>query len=117
MEDWAEIRLLHRAEHIAYPGDCPPGAGHRPAAGLPAAAEGSAVGEFEPAIREPLKQTPTIPATAIADRRAAPVRPVVPTGGRQRSTMASRAAHRCWPSSGYSRVITGRMPPSRQTAI
>ncbi|MFJ1709762.1 helix-turn-helix domain-containing protein, partial [Kitasatospora sp. NPDC088346] len=73
VEDWAEIRRLHRAEHMpiraiarhlgiskntvkrALDGDRPP-VYQRPL-------KGSAVDAFEPAIRELLKATPTMPAT------------------------------------------------------
>ncbi|MFD8035592.1 helix-turn-helix domain-containing protein, partial [Streptomyces sp. NPDC059717] len=78
VEDWAEIRRLHRAEQMpiraiarhlgiskntvkrALVGDRPP-VYQRPL-------KGSAVDAFEPAIRELLKQTPTMPATVIAER-------------------------------------------------
>lgn len=78
VEDWAEIRRLHRAEgmpvravarHLgiskntvkkALNTDRPPKYTRAPA--------GSAVDAFEPAIRELLKATPTMPATVIAER-------------------------------------------------
>jgi transposase len=78
VEDWAEIRRLHRAEEMpiraiarhlgvskntvkrALASDRPPV--------YQRAAKGSAVDPFEPAIRELLKATPTMPATVIAER-------------------------------------------------
>ena len=78
VEDWAEIRRLRRAEAMpikaiarrlgvsrnavrrALAKDTPPRY-QRPA-------KGSAVDSFEPAIRELLRQYPTMPATVIAQR-------------------------------------------------
>ena len=78
MEDWAEIRRLHRAEGLpiktiartlgvarntvraAVASDGPPKYERRPA--------GSAVDGFEDAIRAQLKAVPTMPATVIAER-------------------------------------------------
>jgi transposase len=78
VEDWAEIRRLHRAEgmgiraivrHLgvarntvrdALRSDAPP---HYERAG-----KGSAVDAFEPAIRELLAEFPSMPATVIAER-------------------------------------------------
>ena len=78
VEDWAEIRRLRRAEAMpikaiarrlgvsrnavrrALAKDSPPRY-QRPA-------KGSAVDAFEPAIRELLRQYPTMPATVIAER-------------------------------------------------
>jgi transposase len=78
VEDWAEIRRLHRAEGLpiktiartlgvsrntvraAIASEGPPKYCRRPS--------GSAVDEFEDAIREQLKQVPTMPATVIAER-------------------------------------------------
>lgn len=78
VEDWAEIRRLHRAEGLpiktiartlgisrntvraAIASDAPPKYQRRPA--------GSAVDAFEAAIREQLDQVPTMPATVIAER-------------------------------------------------
>ena len=78
MEDWAEIRRLHRAEgmgiraiarHLgvarntvreAVRSDVPPRYERR--------REGSAVDAFEPAIRQLLAEFPTMPATVIAER-------------------------------------------------
>lgn len=78
VEDWAEIRRLHRAEQMpiraiarqlgiskntvkrALATNRPP-VYSRPA-------KGSAVEAVEPQIRELLKQTPTMPATVIAER-------------------------------------------------
>jgi len=78
VEDWAEIRRLHRAEkmpiktiagtlgisrntvRVAVASDAPPKYEHTPA--------GSAVDEYETAIPELLKDVPTMPATVIAER-------------------------------------------------
>ena len=78
MEDWAEIRRLHRAEGLpiktiartlgvsrntvraAIASDGPPRYERKPA--------GSAVDAFEDAIREQLTVVPTMPATVIAER-------------------------------------------------
>ena len=78
MEDWAEIRRLHRAEGLpikliartlgvsrntvraAIASDGPPKYDRRPA--------GSTVDAFEQAIREQLLVVPTMPATVIAER-------------------------------------------------
>ena len=78
MEDWAEIRRLHRAEGMAIKAiarrlrisrntvrsaigsDEPPRYVRPPA--------GSAVDVFEPRIRELLAEVPTMPATVIAER-------------------------------------------------
>ncbi len=78
MEDWAEIRRLHRAEDMAIRAivrhlgvarntvrealrsDAPPR--------YERAGTGSAVDAFEPAIRELLAEFPTMPATVIAER-------------------------------------------------
>jgi transposase len=78
VEDWAEIRRLHRAEGVpvrqvarvpgvsrntvraALRSDGPPRYVRRPA--------GSVVDEFEPRIRELLRAYPAMPATVIAER-------------------------------------------------
>lgn len=78
MEDWAEIRRLHRAEGLpikaivrvlgvsrntvrsAIASDVPPKYRRTPA--------GSIVDEVEPIIRELLQSYPTMPATVIAER-------------------------------------------------
>ena len=78
VEDWAEIRRLHRAEGLpiktiartlgvsrntvraAIASDAPPKYERKPA--------GSAVDGFEDAIREQLELVPTMPATVIAER-------------------------------------------------
>ena len=78
VEDWAEIRRLHRAEGMpikaivrtlgisrntvraALASDAPPKYRRKPA--------GSAVDAFEPRIRELLQAYPTMPATVIAER-------------------------------------------------
>ena len=79
MEDWAEIRRLHRSERMpikaiarvlgisrntvraAIASDGPPRYERKPA--------GSIVDAVEPRIRELLQATPTMPATVIAERR------------------------------------------------
>lgn len=78
MDEWAEIRRLHRAERMpikaiarqlgvarntvraALAADAPPVYRREPG--------GSAVDEFEPAIRELLRAHPSMPATVIAQR-------------------------------------------------
>jgi len=78
VEDWAEIRRLHRAEGMAIKAiarhlgisrntvrgalasDAPPKYHRKPA--------GSAVDAFEPRIRELLQEFPAMPATVIAER-------------------------------------------------
>jgi transposase len=78
VEDWAEIRRLHRAEGLsikmisramkvsrntvraAVASDAPPKYERRPAPSI--------VDEFEPRIRELLQTFPTMPATVIAER-------------------------------------------------
>ncbi len=78
VEDWAEIRRLHRAEGLpikmiartlgvsrntvraALAADGPPRYVRQPV--------GSAVDAFEPRIREQLQAVPTMPATVIAER-------------------------------------------------
>ena len=78
VEDWAEIRRLHRSEGLAIKAisrelgvsrnavrralasDSPPQYSRRSA--------GSVVDAVEPRIRELLQQTPTMPATVIAER-------------------------------------------------
>ena len=78
VEDWAEIRRLHRSEQLpikviarvmgisrntvktALASEGPPGYRRRPA--------GSIVDEVEPAIRELLRCYPRMPATVIAER-------------------------------------------------
>jgi transposase len=78
VEDWAEIRRLHRAEGLpikmiarmlgvsrntvraALAAEGPPKYVRKQA--------GSAVDAFEPRIREQLKAVPTMPATVIAER-------------------------------------------------
>ena len=78
VEDWAEIRRLHRAEGMsikqiarvmgvsrntvraALASDAPPRYERGPA--------GSVVDAFEPRIRELLSAFPTMPATVIAER-------------------------------------------------
>jgi transposase len=78
VEDWAEIRRLHRAEGLpiktiartlnisrntvrsALASEGPPKYERKPA--------GSAVDAFEDAIRAQLKDVPTMPTTVIAER-------------------------------------------------
>ncbi|PBC66309.1 transposase [Streptomyces sp. TLI_235] len=160
VEDWAEIRRLHRAEHLpiraiarhlgiskntvkrALATDRPP-VYQRPL-------KGSAVDAVEPAIRELLKQTPTMPATVIAERigwergmtilkeRVRELRPAyLPVDPVSRTLYEPGGLAQCdlwFPAvdiplgygqcgrppvlvivSGYSRVITARMLPSRQS--
>ncbi|MGW9033083.1 IS21 family transposase [Streptomyces sp. NPDC055722] len=161
VEDWAEIRRLHRAEQMpiraiarhlgiskntvkrALVGDRPP-VYQRPL-------KGSAVDAFEPAIRELLKQTPTMPATVIAERigwnrgltilkeRVRELRPAyLPADPVSRTVYEPGELAQCdlwFPPldiplgygqvgrppvlvmvSGYSRMITARMLPSRRTS-
>ena len=78
MEDWAEIRRLHRAEGMAIKAICRElkisrNAVRRALASSCAPqyrrpARGSRVDAVEPAIRELLQATPTMPATVIAER-------------------------------------------------
>ena len=160
VEDWAEIRRLHRAEHLpiraiarhlgiskntvkrALATDRPP-VYQRPL-------KGSAVDAVEPAIRELLKQTPTMPATVIAERigwergmtilkeRVRELRPAyLPVDPVSRTLYEPGELAQCdlwFPAvdiplgygqcgrppvlvivSGYSRMITARMLPSRQS--
>ncbi|MEU6974322.1 IS21 family transposase [Kitasatospora aureofaciens] len=160
MEDWAEIRRLHRAEEMpiraiarhmgiskntvkrALATDRPP-VYQRPL-------KGSAVDAVEPAIRELLKQAPTMPATVIAERigwqrgltilkeRVRELRPAyLPVDPVSRTVYQPGELAQCdlwFPAvdiplgygqsgrppvlvivCGYSRVITARMLPSRQT--
>ncbi|WP_371480411.1 IS21 family transposase [Kitasatospora sp. NBC_00315] len=160
VEDWAEIRRLHRAEGLsaravarqlgisrgtvlrALASDRPPKY-QRPL-------KGSAVDVVEPAIRELLKQTPTMPVTVIAERigwergltilreRVRELRPAyLPVDPVSRTVYRPGELAQCdlwFPPvdiplgygqagrppvlvivSGYSRVITARMLPSRQS--
>ncbi|MBV6703412.1 IS21 family transposase [Kitasatospora aureofaciens] len=160
VEDWAEIRRLSRAEQMpiraiarhlgiskntvkrALASDRPP-VYQRPL-------KGSAVDAAEPAIRELLKQTPTMPATVIAERigwergltilkeRVRELRPAyLPVDPVSRTVYRPGELAQCdlwFPAvdiplgygqsgrppvlvivSGYSRMITARMLPSRQT--
>jgi transposase len=159
VEDWAEIRRLHRAEHMpiraiarhlgiskntvkrALASDRPPKYERTP--------KGSAVDAVESAIRELLQQTPTMPATVIAERigwergmtvlkeRVRELRPAyLPIDPVSRTVYQPGELAQCdlwFPPvsvplghgqagsppvlvlvSGYSRVITARMLPSRQ---
>ncbi|MFF4291543.1 IS21 family transposase [Streptomyces sp. NPDC001601] len=160
VEDWAEIRRLHRAEQMpiraiarhlgiskntvkrALANDRPPQY-RRPA-------KGSAVDAVEVQIRELLRETPTMPATVIAERigwergmtilkdRIRELRPAyVPIDPVSRTVYRPGELAQCdlwFPDadiplgygqsgrppvlvmvSGYSRVITARMLPSRRT--
>ncbi|MFI1586231.1 IS21 family transposase [Embleya sp. NPDC020630] len=160
VEDWAEIRRLHRAEGLsaravarrlgisrgtvlrALASDRPPRYRRAP--------KGSAVDAVEPAVRELLKETPTMPATVIAERigwergltilreRVRELRPAyLPVDPVSRTIYRPGELAQCdlwFPAvdiplgygqsgrppvlvvvSGYSRVITARMLPSRQT--
>ncbi|QEV03612.1 MULTISPECIES: IS21 family transposase [Streptomyces] len=160
VEDWAEIRRLHRAEGLsaravarelgisrgtvlrALASDRPPVYRRAP--------KGSAVDAVEPAIRELLKQTPTMPATVIAERigwerglsilreRVRELRPAyLPADPVSRTVYQPGELAQCdlwFPPvdiplgygqsgrppvlvivSGYSRMITARMLPSRTT--
>ncbi|MFD8653438.1 IS21 family transposase [Streptomyces mirabilis] len=159
VEDWAEIRRLHRAEQMpiraiarhlgiskntvkrALANDRPPQY-QRPA-------KGSAVDAVEVQIRELLRETPTMPATVIAERigwnrgmtilkdRIRELRPAyVPVDPVSRTVYRPGELAQCdlwFPDadiplgygqsgrppvlvmvSGYSRVITARMLPSRR---
>ncbi len=159
MEDWAEIRRLHRAEGMpikaivrqlgisrntvrrALAADAPPQY-QRPA-------KGSIVDAVEPQIRQLLAQWPTMPATVIAERigwsrsmtvlkdRVRELRPLfAPPDPASRTEYQPGELAQCdlwFPPvdvplgfeqagrppvlvmvSGYSRVITARMLPSRQ---
>ncbi|MBZ9644484.1 IS21 family transposase [Streptomyces sp. PSKA30] len=160
VEDWAEIRRLHRAEQMpiraiarhlgiskntvkrALATDRPP-VYSRPL-------KGSAVDAVEPQIRELLQQTPTMPATVIAERigwekgmtilkeRVRELRPAyLPVDPVSRTVYQPGELAQCdlwFPPvdiplgygqagrppvlvmvSGYSRVITARMLPTRTT--
>jgi transposase len=160
VEDWAEIRRLHRAEGMpikaivrklgisrntvrrALAADSPPRY-QRPA-------KGSIVDAAEPQIRQLLAQWPTMPATVIAERigwtrsltvlkdRVRELRPLfTPPDPASRTDYQPGELAQCdlWfpPAdiplgfgqlgrppvlvlvSGYSRVITARMLPSRQS--
>ncbi|GAA3368747.1 hypothetical protein GCM10020367_08350 [Streptomyces sannanensis] len=78
VEDWAEIRRLHRTEGLSARAVARQlgisrstvlraVASNRPPA-YQRAPKGSAVDAVEPAIRELSKQTPTMPVTVIAER-------------------------------------------------
>ncbi|MGW1043439.1 hypothetical protein [Streptomyces sp. NPDC002547] len=161
VEDWPEIRRLHRAEQMpiravarhlgiskntvkrALVGNRPP-VYQRPL-------KDSAVDAFEPVIRELLKQTPTMPATVIAERigwnrgltilkeRVRELRPAyLPVDPVSRTVYEPGELAQCdlwFPPvgiplgygqagrlsvlvmvSGYSRMITARMLPSRRTS-
>lgn len=160
VEDWAEIRRMHRVEGLsaravarqlgisrntvlrALASDRPPQYRRAP--------KGSAVDAVEPAVRELLKQTPTMPVTVIAERigwergltilreRVRELRPAyLPVDPVSRTVYEPGELAQCdlwFPPvdiplgygqmgrppvlvvvSGYSRVITARMLPSRQT--
>jgi transposase len=160
VEDWAEIRRLHRTEGLsaravarrlgisrstvlrALASNRPPVYRRAP--------KGSAVDAVEPAVRELLKRTPTMPVTVIAERlgwergltilreRVRELRPAyLPVDPVSRTVYEPGELAQCdlwFPAvdiplgygqagrppvlvivSGYSRVITARMLPSRQT--
>lgn len=160
VEDWAEIRRMHRVEGLsaravarqlgisrntvlrALASDRPPQ--------YRRARKGSAVDAVESAVRELLKQTPTMPVTVIAERigwergltilreRVRELRPAyLPVDPVSRTVYEPGELAQCdlwFPPvdiplgygqmgrppvlvivSGYSRVITARMLPSRQT--
>ncbi|WP_405958993.1 IS21 family transposase [Streptomyces sp. NBC_00868] len=160
VEDWAEIRRLHRAERMpiraiarhlgisrntvkrALATDRPPK--------YERAVKGSAVDAVEVQIRELLRETPTMPATVIAERigwdrgmtilkdRVRELRPAyVPVDPVSRTVYRPGELAQCdlwFPEadiplgygqsgrmpvlvmvSGYSRMITARMLPSRRT--
>jgi transposase len=159
VEDWAEVRRLHRAEGMpikaiarrlgvgrntvrrALAADAPPRY-QRPA-------KGSIVDAVEPQVRELLADVPTMPATVIAERigwtrsltvlkdRVRELRPLyLPTDPSSRTEYRPGELAQCdlWfpPTpvplgagqfgtppvlvmvSGYSRVMTARMIPTRQ---
>ncbi|MGW4898277.1 IS21 family transposase [Kitasatospora sp. NPDC004240] len=161
VEDWAEIRRLHRSEGMSIKGiarhlgiarntvrravasDDPPKYRRAP--------KGSIVDPVEPAIRELLAEFPRMPATVIAERigwerslsvlkrRVAELRPIyLPADPVSRTTYRPGELAQCdlwFPPvdiplgfgqtgrppvlvmvSGYSRVITARMIPTRQAA-
>ena len=78
MDEWAEIRRLHKAEQMSIKAIVRHlGIARNTVRAALAADEtpvyrrapgGSAVDPFEPAIRELLKEYPTMPATVIAQR-------------------------------------------------
>ncbi len=71
--------------------------------------KGSPVDVVEPAIRELLRQHPTMPATVIAERIGC-------DRWTSRRATGRRDGLRSFMVSGSSRMITARMPPSRTTA-
>ena len=160
VEDWAEIRRLHRAEempiraiarHLGISKNTVKRAIATDRAPVyERAAKGSAVDAFEPRIRELLKATPSMPATVIAERigwergitvlkeRVRELRPAYlpadPTGRTQYLPGELAQCDLWFPPvhipvgygqvacppvlvmvSGYSRMITARMLPTRQT--
>jgi transposase len=160
VEDWAEIRRLHRAEempiraiarHLGISKNTVKRAIATDRAPVyERAAKGSAVDAFEPQIRELLKATPSMPATVIAERigwergitvlkeRVRELRPAyLPADPTGRTTYLPGELAQCdlwFPPvhipvgygqvacppvlvmvCGYSRMITARMLPTRQT--
>jgi transposase len=158
VEDWAEIRRLHRAEQMPIRAIARKlGVGRNTvrralaAEGPPRyrrAAKGSAVDAVEPQIRQLLEQWPTMPATVVAERigwsrgmtilkqRVRELRPVfTPPDPASRTVYQPGELAQCdlWfpPAdvplgagqtgrppvlvmvAGYSRVISGRMIPTR----
>jgi transposase len=159
VEDWAEIRRLHRAEGLSARAVAQQLGISRGTVARALACErppvyqrapkGSAVDAVEPAIRELLKQTPTMPVTVIAERigwqrgltilrdRVRELRPAyLPPDPVSRTVYQPGELAQCdlwFPAvdiplgygqsgrppvlvivSGYSRVITARMLPSRR---
>jgi transposase len=156
VEDWAEIRRLHRAEGLpikAIVRQLGIGRNTVLAAGAPPQyrrpAKGSIVDAVEPQIRQLLAQCPTMPATVIAERigwtrsmtvlkdRVRELRPLfIPPDPASRTDYQPGELAQCdlwFPPvdvplgsgqvgrppvlvmvSGYSRVMTARMIPSRQ---
>ncbi|MCY0947265.1 IS21 family transposase [Streptomyces antarcticus] len=160
VEDWAEIRRLHRAEGLSARAVARQlgisrntvlrALASERAPQYRRAPKGSAVDAVEPAIRELLKATPTMPATVIAERigwnrgmtvlkeRVRELRPAyLPVDPVSRTVYQPGELAQCdlwFPDadiplgygqsgrppvlvivSGYSRVITARMLPSRTT--
>lgn len=101
VEDWAEIRRLHRSEGmpikvIARAMGCSKNTVKQAlrSDGVPRyerAPRGSMVDEVEPRIRELLQAWPTMPATVIAERCVAALNPD-PAGPGQRSAAGVSAS-------------------------
>src|SRR5690348_10661407 len=122
MEDWAEIRRLHAAERVpikqiaremgiskntvkaVLAADAPPK--------YRRAATGSVVDQVEPQIRRLLQQTPTIPATVIAERIGWS-RGMTVLAGRVRAVPDGDAVASADDGSAYSRMLFARLIPTR----